>query len=90
MHLQAALRQPCLKLRLESLSFLLVPAVDQPIVCIPTPRKVWVRPCHPEIKTAAALAFWLKPQSHHPTMPNFILSPQQVRNVSAYLLSLRD
>jgi hypothetical protein len=45
MHLQAALRQPCLKLRLESLSFLLVSAVDQPIVCIPTPRKVWVRPC---------------------------------------------
>lgn len=42
MHLQAALRQPCLKLRLESLSFLLVPAVNQPIVCIPTPRKVWV------------------------------------------------
>ena len=50
MHLQAALCQPCLKLRLESLSFLLVPAVDQPIVCIPTPRKVWMRPCHPEIK----------------------------------------
>jgi hypothetical protein len=23
-------------------------------------------------------------------MPNLILSPQQVRNVSAYLLSLRD
>jgi hypothetical protein len=40
--------------------------------------------------TAAALAFWLKPQSYHPTMPNFIVSPQQVRNVSAYLLSLRD
>jgi mono/diheme cytochrome c family protein len=41
--------------------------------------------------TAAALAFWLTAQSHHhPTMPNFILSPQQVRNVSAYLLSLRD
>ena len=40
--------------------------------------------------TAAALAFWLAPRSHHPTMPNFILAPQQVRNVSAYLLSLRD
>jgi mono/diheme cytochrome c family protein len=39
--------------------------------------------------TAAALAFWLTAQSH-PTMPNLILSPQQVRNVSAYLLSLRD
>jgi mono/diheme cytochrome c family protein len=41
--------------------------------------------------TAAALALWLTAQSHHhPTMPNFILAPQQVRNVSAYLLSLRD
>src|SRR6516225_7941417 len=39
--------------------------------------------------TTAALAFWLMAQSH-PTMPNLILSPQQVRNVSAYLLSLRD
>jgi mono/diheme cytochrome c family protein len=39
--------------------------------------------------TTAALAFWLTAQSH-PTMPNLILSPQQVRNVSAYLLSLRD
>ena len=39
--------------------------------------------------TAAALAFWFTAQSH-PTMPNFIFAPQQVRNVSAYLLSLRD
>ena len=39
--------------------------------------------------TEAALAVWLTAQSH-PTMPNLILSPQQVRNVSAYLLSLRD
>jgi hypothetical protein len=39
--------------------------------------------------TPAALTFWLTAQSH-PTMPNLILSPQQVRNVSAYLLSLRD
>jgi mono/diheme cytochrome c family protein len=39
--------------------------------------------------TAAALAFWLTAQSH-PTMPNLVLSPQQVRNVSAYVLSLRD
>ena len=38
--------------------------------------------------TAAALTFWLTAQSH-PTMPNLILSPQQVRNVSAYVLSLR-
>lgn len=39
--------------------------------------------------TAAGLAFWLTAQSH-PTMPNLILSPQQVRDVSAYLLSLRE
>jgi len=39
--------------------------------------------------TATALAFWLTAQSH-PTMPNLLLSPQQVRNVSAYVLSLRD
>jgi len=39
--------------------------------------------------TEAALAVWLTAQSH-PTMPNFIFSQQQVRNVSAYILSLRD
>lgn len=38
--------------------------------------------------TATALAFWLTARSH-PTMPNLILSPQQVRDVSAYHLSLR-
>jgi len=39
--------------------------------------------------TAAALAVWFTAQSH-PTMPNFIFSPQQVRDLSAYILSLRD
>ena len=39
--------------------------------------------------TAAALAVWLTAHSH-PTMPNLILSSQQVRDVSAYILSLRD
>jgi mono/diheme cytochrome c family protein len=39
--------------------------------------------------TAAALAFWLTAASH-PTMPNLILSSQQQRDVSAYILSLRD
>ena len=38
--------------------------------------------------TAIALSIWLKAQSH-PTMPNFVLSSQQVRDVSAYILSLR-
>jgi mono/diheme cytochrome c family protein len=39
--------------------------------------------------TVAALAFWLTAHSH-PTMPNLILSSQQLRDVSAYILSLRD
>ena len=39
--------------------------------------------------TAAALAVWFTAQSH-PTMPNFIFSPQQVRDLSAHILSLRD
>jgi mono/diheme cytochrome c family protein len=39
--------------------------------------------------TAAALNFWLTAHSH-PTMPLLILSSQQVRDVSAYILSLRD
>jgi mono/diheme cytochrome c family protein len=39
--------------------------------------------------TAAALAFWLTAHSH-PTMPLLILSSQQVHDVSAYILSLRD
>jgi len=38
--------------------------------------------------TAIALGIWLMAQSH-PTMPNFVLSSQQVSNVSAYILSLR-
>ena len=39
--------------------------------------------------TAAALAFWLTAASH-PTMPNLILSSQQLRDASAYILSIRD
>ncbi|MCA1456058.1 cytochrome c [Bradyrhizobium sp. BRP22] len=39
--------------------------------------------------TAAALNFWLTAHAH-PTMPLLILSSQQVRDVSAYILSLRD
>ena len=50
MHLQAALRQASLKLRLERLCFLLVTAVHQSIVCIPTPREIRVCPRYPEIE----------------------------------------
>ena len=50
MHLQTALRQTSLKLRLKGLCFLLGPTVHQPIICIPTPRELRVCPCHPEIE----------------------------------------
>jgi mono/diheme cytochrome c family protein len=39
--------------------------------------------------TAAALTVWLTAHPHH-NMPNLILSGQQVRDVSAYILSLQD
>ena len=39
--------------------------------------------------TEAALTVWLTAHPH-PTMPNLILSGQQVRDVSAYILSLRN
>jgi mono/diheme cytochrome c family protein len=39
--------------------------------------------------TAAALNFWLTAHVHR-TMPLLILSSQQVRDVSAYILSLQD
>jgi hypothetical protein len=51
MHLQVALRQPGLKLGLEGFCFLLGTAVCQPIVSIPTPREIRVRPRHPEVAT---------------------------------------
>ena len=50
MHLQAALRQASLKLCFESLRFLLVTAVHQSVICIPTPREFRVCPRHPEIE----------------------------------------
>jgi mono/diheme cytochrome c family protein len=39
--------------------------------------------------TGAALTVWLTAHPHH-RMPNLILTVQQVRDVSAYILSLRD
>ena len=50
MHLQVAIRQASLKLRLQRLCFLLVTAVNQSVVRIPTPREVRVCPRHPEIE----------------------------------------
>src|SRR5258707_3560131 len=43
MQFQAALCQARLKFGLEGLGFLLVPAVNQSIISIPTPREVHVR-----------------------------------------------
>jgi len=60
-------------------------ATQSPLATAPSFEEI----AHTPGMTEAALAVWLTAQSH-PTMPNLILSPQQVRNVSAYLLSLRD
>src|ERR1700730_2501702 len=49
MQFQATDCEASLKIGLEGLRFLLGPAVNQPIIRIPTPRKVWVRPRHPEL-----------------------------------------
>ncbi len=38
--------------------------------------------------TAMALMVWL--QTSHPTMPNIIVEPNDMRNVVAYILSLKD
>jgi mono/diheme cytochrome c family protein len=37
--------------------------------------------------TATALTVWL--QTSHPTMPNIIVEPEDMRNVIAYILSLK-
>jgi mono/diheme cytochrome c family protein len=38
--------------------------------------------------TATALAVWLR--TSHPTMPNLIIDPEDMDDVIAYILSLRD
>jgi mono/diheme cytochrome c family protein len=38
--------------------------------------------------TATALQAWL--QTSHPTMPNIVVAPQDMRNVIAYILSLKS
>src|ERR1700750_1149180 len=50
MQFQAALYQARLKFGLEGVGFLLVAAVNQSVIRIPKPRKVRVRPRHPEIE----------------------------------------
>jgi hypothetical protein len=58
MHFEKALCQTGLKCGLESQGFLLTPAVNQSIVCIPAPREVRVCPCHPK-KMPSATGFRL-------------------------------
>jgi len=60
-------------------------AIQSPLATAPSFDEI----AHMPGMTAAALAVWFTAQSH-PTMPNFIFSPQQVRDLSAYILSLRD
>ena len=50
MEFEATLCQPRLKSGLEDLGFLLGPTVYQPVVSIPTPGKVGVGPCHPQVE----------------------------------------
>jgi hypothetical protein len=38
--------------------------------------------------TATALFAWMR--TSHPTMPNIILEPDDLRNVVAYILSLKE
>jgi len=38
--------------------------------------------------TGTAIAVWL--QTSHPTMPNFLISPEDRADIVAYILSLRD
>ena len=38
--------------------------------------------------TGTAIAVWL--QTSHPTMPNFVISPEDRADIVAYILSLRD
>src|SRR5215469_858396 len=50
MQLQVALCQSLLKLAPEGFCFAFAAAVDQSIIGVPTPGKVGMRPCYPEIE----------------------------------------
>ncbi len=39
--------------------------------------------------TPTALMVWLQ-NANHPTMPNLMIRGQELRNVAAYILSLKD
>jgi len=50
MQFEPAFRQPGLERGLDRLRFVLSPAMNQPIIRIPTPWEVRVGPPHPEIE----------------------------------------
>ena len=50
MHFQLAFSEPGCKLCLYGYGFSFCSAVYQSVICIPTPREVWVLSCHPRIK----------------------------------------
>jgi mono/diheme cytochrome c family protein len=60
-----------------------ISAEDSPLPQAPRFRDVADQPGI----TATALTVWL--QTSHPTMPNIIVEPQDMRNVIAYILSLK-
>jgi hypothetical protein len=50
MQFQITLRQARLKTSLEGFGFLLSPAVNQSVICIPTPKQVGIGPLHPQVE----------------------------------------
>ena len=59
----------------------------------PSPRMIKIGPAFRDIAnapgmTATALRVFLT--SSHPKMPNFILTPEEIADVTAYIVSLRD
>jgi mono/diheme cytochrome c family protein len=59
----------------------------------PSPRMIEIGPAFRDVAntpgmTATALRVFLT--SSHPKMPNLILTPEEITDVSAYILSLRD
>ena len=90
MHLQATLRQAGLKLHFESLRFLLVTAVHQSIIRIPTPREIRMCPRHPEIERIVEKNVRQKLGASAPTQaPKSTFIPYRLRTYSTLCSSFR-
>ena len=50
MQFEPAFRQPGLERGLDRFRFVLSPAMNQPIICIPTPREIRVCPLDPKVE----------------------------------------